>query len=117
MIKKIRGVDILSWSISVPAFWFGWNEIFSPSDWVAFVPQFLGEGSLASVLVIFHGFVLVSVGLSLILNYKRKYAGLVFGLMLLEIIVNLSIQSGFSSIVIRDMGLMGASFSLFFFGL
>ena len=109
-----RPATILAWSLAIVLFYFGLNEVLSPQDWITFAPAFLGTGSLAISLVILHGILLSTTGVALVINYYRKATSVVVALLLLEILANLIMQSGFSDIVIRDIGILGAAIALFF---
>ncbi len=113
-IPNTRSATILAWSLAIVLSYFGVSEIFSPQDWTAFAPAFLGTGNLVIALVITHGILLSMAAAALILNYHRKIMSAAVILLLLEIVANLVVQSGFSDVVIRDIGLLGAAISLFF---
>jgi len=109
-----KSATILAWSLAIVLFYFGLNEVLSPQDWITFAPAFLGTGSLAISLVILHGILLSTTGVALVVNYYRKLTSAVVALLLFEILANLITQSGFSDIVIRDIGILGAAIALFF---
>lgn len=104
--------NILSWFLGFVVLWFGIGEIMSPQNWIAFVPDFLGNGQLATTAVFFHGLILSACGLLLVFNHYRRLAAAVIGLLLLEIIINLVFQAGLSDVAVRDIGLLGMAIAL-----
>ena len=113
-MRKINREAILSYFLGFVVLWFGIEEVMHPANWTIFVPQFFGTGDTLTYLVIFHGVLLLACGLSLIFNFHRRVAAVVFSLMLLEIIINLFLVDGLSEIVVRDIGLLGMAITLTF---
>ncbi|MDR3572158.1 MAG: hypothetical protein P4L81_08330 [Candidatus Pacebacteria bacterium] len=106
--------NILSYALGFVVSWFGLNEIFWPQEWVTFAPPFLGDGTLAVSLVVLHGIVLASCALLLFTDTYRRYAAALLALVFLEVIVDLTTQTGLSDIAVRDVGLCGMSTGLAF---
>ncbi len=106
--------NILSYALGFVVAWFGLNEIFAPQEWVAFAPSFLGSGTFALTLVVFHGVVLASSALLLFFNIHRRIAASVLVLVFVEVIIGLVLQTGLSDIAVRDIGLCGMALGLVF---
>lgn len=94
--------------LGLVSLWFGLNELLQPRLWTGYVPMLSTSSTTAVVLVLVHGGVLFVLGIALILGIAPRIAALVFGLMLLEIIVSLTIVGhGLNDIVARDVGVFG----------
>jgi len=110
----INRENILVCFLAFVLFYFGYNEITSPDNWVRMVPAFLNAGEMAKTLVLIHGGILVLAGLSLLFNFHRKTVALIVGLMLLEIIVNLIMtNNGLNATAVRDIGLFGMALAIY----
>lgn len=107
-----RDLIVVSVGLAIVALWFGANEIMSPANWVGFEPSFLAASSLAIPLVIFHGVLLLCIGLAFAAGWHVKTAALIFAAMLLEIIGTFALQGGPWDIAVRDFGLCCASLSV-----
>ena len=103
---------VISYALAFVVIWFGVNEIFTPGDWAAFVPAFLGTDAFATFLVVVHGLLLIAAGLALAFNFYRRIGAALLTLMLAEIIVSLLVNSGLTDIVARDIGLLGMAVAL-----
>ena len=99
--------NVLSYSLGFVIIWFGFQEVFSPQDWITFLPPFLGDGSFANNLVVFHGIILTVSALLLFFNIYRKIVAIILTFIFLEIIITLIAQTGLSDIAVRDIGLLG----------
>ena len=106
--------NIVAWGIAFVFAWFGMNEILSPSEWTAYVPSFLGTGSLIIDLVVIHSAALGACALLLILDIGRMYVGILASLLILDIVVALVMQNGLDPISVRYIGLFCAALSLVF---
>ncbi len=87
-------------------------EIVNPQFWVGFVPTFLT--GIATPLVLVHGAVLTIIGIWALTQWKLRWAGVFATLIMLEITTSLLFESGFSSIWIRDVGILFLAASLMF---
>ena len=103
---------ILRLFLAFVVIWFGLQEIFTPDTWVTFVPTFLGQGSLALDLVIVHGIILTVCAVLLIFKLYTRLAAWIVVVLLLEIIINLIFKSGFSGLVVRDIGILGMALAI-----
>lgn len=106
-MKWLNRNSILSFFLAFVLAWFGIHELFTPVDWVVFVPSFLGGGSLATASVTIHGIVLIVCALMLIFDYHRRLASGIVAIMFAEIIFTLLKSSGLSDVAVRDIGLLG----------
>lgn len=113
-MSKINREVILSWSLAVVVFYFGYNEVLYPENWIKLVPSFFGGDNILTYLVVAHGAILIFVGLSLIFNFYRRIAAMLLSLMLVEIIFVLITGGGFSPVAARDIGLLGMALALSF---
>lgn len=104
--------NIVSLALGFVVLWFGVNEIVDTKNWLGFVPEFMGQGTLAYAAVIFHGIVLSVTGFMLILNVRRRWAAIVLVLIFTELIVDLIIGGIAKDIIVRDIGLWGMAIAL-----
>ncbi|NQV88596.1 MAG: hypothetical protein HQ402_03540 [Parcubacteria group bacterium] len=110
--EKSWSVIVISYGLAITALWFGINEMLFPANWVGLEPSFLATSFAAVGLVFVHGILLFCIGLSLITNKYTKIAAWLFSLMLLQIIITFILQNGAWDIIIRDIGLLGATLSI-----
>lgn len=94
--------------------WFGISEILNPVYWSGYVPplveKFLPFG--VNLFVQLHGLVLFLLALSFVFKFYVRYTGFLALGVLFSIIVGLIMISGFSEIVVRDIGLLGLALSI-----
>lgn len=109
---RFNNENILSFFLAFVVIWFGYNEVTNPEQWVAYVPSFLGGGSMTEYLVVAHGIILILSGLSLIFNFHKRTAAFVILLMLAGIVFTLLSVSGLDEIAVRDIGLLGMALAL-----
>ncbi len=95
-------------------FWFGVQELRSPSEWTVFVPSFVSDLSPIAVndLVLLHGFLLVLAAGSVGLGLLYVPGALLAIALLAEIVFGLWYDSGFNDLVVRDIGLFGVAAAL-----
>lgn len=106
--------SLASWALAFVLAWFGASEIISPANWVSFVPDFLNNASVNS-LVIAHGILLTLAALLIALNFWRRIFAAIAALMLASIVFTLISQNGLNPVAVRDIGLFGLALSLVFF--
>jgi uncharacterized membrane protein len=111
-MSKFNRENVLSYFLAFVVIYFGVNEILSPEKWLTFVPKFLGTGDMITYMVMGHGILLLLCGLGLVLNMYRRFAAILLFLMLADVVFNLYASDGFSSIVVRDIGLAGMALGL-----
>lgn len=84
---------------------FGAWELANPMYWQAYLPHILKD--LHPLLLIqLHGSLMIVAGLGVNTARFRKESGIISSLIMLEIVISLAIESGFSDILIRDIGLL-----------
>ncbi|MCL5429891.1 MAG: hypothetical protein M1504_00245 [Candidatus Marsarchaeota archaeon] len=92
---------------------FGIWEILQPQYWVAFLPSFL-NGLDPNLLIMVHGTVLLLVGLAVMTGAYLRIASIIYALIMLEIVGDLIVTSGFSDLVIRDIVVLVFAIALYF---
>lgn len=92
--------------------WFGYHELVTPGLWTGYVPILAAGSSLAQVLVLAHGWVLVVLAVAMLSGIAPRLAAAVACLLLLEIVVSLTASAGLSDLVLRDVGVLGLAISL-----
>src|SRR3990167_9720861 len=107
---------ILRLSLAVVFFWLGIDKFFHPDFWVnAWVPQavflFIANFNIRPIdLIYISGVFEVLVGTSLVANIFIAP----FSMLAILFMVSIMIFNGFSEVLVRDIGLMGAFLSLIF---
>lgn len=117
MFQSLRYSNlVLRLSLAIVFFWFGIDKFFHPDYWVnAWVPQsvslFVANFKIRPIDIIYiSGVFEVFVGTSLVTNVFIAF----FSLLAVLFMGSIMFFSGFSEILIRDIGLMGAFLSLIF---
>lgn len=90
---------------------FGVWELINPIYWQAYVPGFLKDLH-PLLLVQLHGGLMTLTGLGVNIDVFRKESSIIASLLMLEIVVSLILESGFSDILVRDIGLLFMAFAL-----
>ena len=91
--------------------WFGYHELVSPSLWTGYVPLLSGS-SLAVLLVLAHGWLLLMLAVALVAGIAVRAAAAVAAVLLLEIVISLALTNGLSDLVLRDVGVLGLAVCL-----
>lgn len=79
----------------------------NPSDWVGFVPQWVGNFGLSRELALHtHSVVEILLGVWLLSNWKVRWAGLISALDILAILLATGFSGGILLITFRDVGLL-----------
>ncbi|MGA8247463.1 MAG: hypothetical protein WB797_11200 [Nocardioides sp.] len=86
--------------------WFGGHELAQPSLWTGYVP-FVSGSTLLVLLVLAHGWLLVMLAVAMFTGIAVRAAAAVALLMLLQIVTSLTMTSGPSDLVLRDVGVLG----------
>ena len=86
--------------------WFGYHELVQPSLWTGYVPV-VSASSLAVLLVLAHGWLLLILAVAMIGGIAVRAAAAVSVALLLEIVISLTVASGLSDLVLRDVGVLG----------
>lgn len=93
--------------------WFGVNELVQPHLWTGYVPLISTTTTFATVLVLMHGGSLFVLGVALLFGIAPRIAALLVGLLLAEIIVDLTVGHGVNDIAVRDLGVLGLALAVF----
>ena len=110
-----KGKILLRISLSLVFLWFGFNQLFNPSDWIGFVPQLIQNiffnvlGITAEGLVLINSFLEILLGIFLFLGLYTRFSSLILSIHLFGI----ALSMGLSTIAIRDYGLALATLSIF----
>lgn len=87
--------------------WFGYHELIQPSLWTGYVPVLPTSSSLAVILVLAHGWLLLMLSVAMFAGIAIRAAAAVTTLLLLEIVISLTMATGLSDLVLRDVGVLG----------
>lgn len=87
--------------------WFGYHELIQPSLWTGYVPVLPTSSSLAVILVLAHGWLLLMLSVAMFAGIAIRAAAAVTTLLLLEIVISLTMTTGLSDLVLRDVGVLG----------
>lgn len=91
--------------------WFGYHELVRPGEWTGYVPVVSASSSLAIIMVLAHGWVLLVLGVALIAGIAPRAAAALASVLLLEIVISLA-ASGISDTTFRDIGVLGLAVTL-----
>lgn len=86
--------------------WFGYHELIQPSLWTGYVPM-VPTSSLAVILVLAHGWLLLVLSVATFAGIALRAVAAAAVLLLLEIIISLTMTTGLSDLVMRDVGVLG----------
>jgi uncharacterized membrane protein YphA (DoxX/SURF4 family) len=92
--------------------WFGYHELVRPGEWTGYVPVVSPSSSLAIVLVLTHGWVLLVLAVALVAGIAPRVAAAISAIALLEIVISLAVSGGLSDLVLRDLGVFGLAVCL-----
>jgi len=92
--------------------WFGYHELVAPRQWTGYVPVLRPSSSLAQVLVLAHGWVLLVLAAALLAGIAPRLAAAASAVLLTEIVLSLIAAGGLSDLVLRDVGVLGLSLAL-----
>jgi uncharacterized membrane protein YphA (DoxX/SURF4 family) len=92
--------------------WFGYHELVQPSLWTGYVPVVSATSSLAVVLVLAHGWLLLVLAVAMIAGIALRVAAAVAAILLLEIVISLTVTGGLSDLTLRDVGILGLAVCL-----
>jgi uncharacterized membrane protein YphA (DoxX/SURF4 family) len=91
--------------------WFGYHELLLPGEWTGYVPVISESSSLAIVLVLAHGWVLLVLSVALLAGVVPRAAAALASLLMLEIVIALA-ATGLSDTALRDVGVLGLAVCL-----
>jgi uncharacterized membrane protein YphA (DoxX/SURF4 family) len=118
-----RGLDLASavaaeWAptagrvlLGLVMLWFGYHELLLPGEWTGYVPVISESSSLAIVLVLAHGWVLLVLSAALLAGVVPRAAAALASLLMLEIVISLA-ATGLSDTALRDVGVLGLAICL-----
>jgi uncharacterized membrane protein YphA (DoxX/SURF4 family) len=92
--------------------WFGYHELVRPALWTGYVPVLSPTSTLAVILVLAHGWVLLVIAVALAAGIAPRAAALLAAALLLEIVIALAVQGGLSDLTLRDVGVLGLALCL-----
>ena len=91
--------------------WFGYHELVQPSLWTGYVPVVSGS-ALVVLLVLAHGWLLLMLAVAMFAGIAVRAVAAVVVVLLLQIVTSLTITSGLSDLVLRDVGVLGLAVCL-----
>jgi uncharacterized membrane protein YphA (DoxX/SURF4 family) len=97
--------------LGVVLLWFGYHELVLPGEWTGYVPVISESSSLAIVLVLAHGWVLLVLAAALIAGITPRAVAAIASVLLLEIVIALAVN-GLSDTTLRDLGVLGLALCL-----
>ena len=92
--------------------WFGYHELVQPAQWTGYVPGVHSASSVAILLVLGHGWLLLVLSVALITGIAYRLAAAIAALLLVQIVVWLTISAGLSDLTLRDVGVFGLAVCL-----
>ncbi len=92
--------------------WFGYHELVRPSLWTGYVPVVPASSSLAVLLVLAHGWLLLVLAVGMVAGIAVRTLAAVAVVLLLEIVVSLTVTNGPSDLTLRDVGVLGLAVCL-----
>ena len=111
--RRDLGVALLRYTIVGVFLYFGLSQLFSPADWVDFLPEIATTLPIApQTLILMNGSFEVLFALALLAGAWTRVASALLGVHLLIIGINL----GWTSVGVRDLGLAVATISLVLLG-
>jgi uncharacterized membrane protein YphA (DoxX/SURF4 family) len=97
--------------LGVVMLWFGYHELLLPGEWTGYVPVISESSSLAIILVLAHGWVLLVLSAALLAGVAPRAAAAIASLLMLEIVIALA-ATGLSDTALRDVGVLGLAVCL-----
>jgi hypothetical protein len=91
--------------------WFGYHELVQPSLWTGYVPLLSGPALLV-LAVLAHGWLLLMLAVAMFAGIALRAVAAVSVVLLIEIVTSLTISSGLSDLVLRDVGVLGLAVCL-----
>jgi len=111
LLKKLASKEdwILRIGISFTLLWAGIRGILNPTDWVGYVPGFVGEVIDPEVFLVAHGFLWILTSAGLIAGFWRPF----FAFIAFAGLTSILIFNGVDDITFRDVGIASAALVLF----
>jgi uncharacterized membrane protein YphA (DoxX/SURF4 family) len=92
--------------------WFGYHELVTPALWTGYVPVVSATSSIAVVLVLAHGWLLLMLAVAMIAGIAPRALAAAAAILLLEIVISLTVTGGLSDLTLRDVGVLGLAVAL-----
>ena len=92
--------------------WFGYHELVQPALWTGYVPLVNAHSSVATVLVLAHGWVLLMLAVALLAGILARAAAAVAAVLILQIVITLTVTGGLTDLTLRDVGVLGLALAL-----
>ncbi len=92
--------------------WFGYHELVTPALWTGYVPVVSATSSVAVVLVLVHGWLLLMMAVAMIAGIAPRAVAAAAAILLLEIVISLIVTGGLSDLTLRDVGVLGLAIAL-----
>jgi hypothetical protein len=92
--------------------WFGYHELVTPALWTGYVPVVSATSSIAVVLVLAHGWLLLMLAVAMIAGITPRVVAAAAAILLLEIVISLTATGGLSDLTLRDVGVLGLAIAL-----
>lgn len=108
--RHIWSHRFLSWGLGIVFLWIGFDILKHPDAWIGYVPTELPFGLDRVLALKINGVFDAIVGSLLILGWWPKIIAALAALHLIGILVD----QGVDQVIIRDVGLLGASLALLF---
>ncbi len=92
--------------------WFGYHELLLlPGEWTQYVLVISESSSLAVILVLAHGWLLLVLAAALVAGIAPRAAAAIASVLMLEIVIAL-VATGLSDTALRDVGVLGLAVCL-----
>ncbi|MBI2662001.1 DoxX family membrane protein [Candidatus Woesearchaeota archaeon] len=111
-LKQEYGLILLRISVALVFVWFGVSQIYTPYNWIGFIPPFISSLISAQTVVMINGSLEIILGLMMIFGIYLRFAALVLGVH----VIGIALSLGYTAVTVRDLGLGFASISVFFIG-
>jgi uncharacterized membrane protein YphA (DoxX/SURF4 family) len=92
--------------------WFGYHELIAPQLWTGYVPGISATSTLAIILVLVHGWVLLMLAVAITAGVALRLAAAVAALLLVQIVITLTVTGGLTDLTLRDVGVFGLAVCL-----
>lgn len=110
LFQQDYGQILLRWSMGLVFLIFGIMQIYAPTNWTGYLPDFI-TGSSSVLFVIVNGSVEIFLGLLIIFGLYTRIAAIILGVHL----IGISVSLGFTALALRDWGIALATISIAFF--
>jgi uncharacterized membrane protein YphA (DoxX/SURF4 family) len=92
--------------------WFGYHELVTPQLWTGYVPGVAANSSVATLLVLIHGWALLVLAVAIIAGIALRLAAAITAVLLAEIVISLAVTGGLTDLTLRDVGVLGLAVCL-----